>query len=186
MTGLTALWLPILLSAVLVFLASSVIHMFTPWHKGDYLKLPNEDKAREALRALNIPPGDYFMPRPDSMDDMKTAEFQAKVTQGPNVVMTVMPNRPANMGQRLGLWFAYLLVVGVFAAYVSGRALPPGTPYLRVFRFAGVTAFAGYALGIWQMVIWYSRSVGTTFRSSVDGLLYACLTAGVFGWLWPR
>jgi hypothetical protein len=186
MTGLTALWLPILLSAVLVFLASSVIHMFTPWHKGDYLKVPNEDKAREAIRALNLAPGDYCLPRPDSTEEMKTPEFQARYAQGPNVMMTVLPSGPMNMGRSLGLWFVYLLVIGVFAAYVSGRALPSGTDYLRVFRFAGVTAFAGYALGIWQMTIWYYRSVGTTIRSTLDGLLYACLTAGVFGWLWPR
>jgi hypothetical protein len=32
MVGITALWLPILLSSVFVFILSSIIHMFTKWH----------------------------------------------------------------------------------------------------------------------------------------------------------
>ena len=36
MVGLAALWLPILLSAVIVFVASSLIHMVSGWHKSDY------------------------------------------------------------------------------------------------------------------------------------------------------
>jgi hypothetical protein len=35
------------------------------------------------------------------------------------------------------------------------------------------------------MSIWYHRSWGTTLRYTVDGLVYALLTAGIFGWLWP-
>jgi hypothetical protein len=78
------------------------------------------------------------------------------------------------------------LVVNVFAAYVTGRALGPGAEYLEVFRFVGATTFAGYALALWQNSIWYSKAWGTTLRSTVDGLVYALLSAGVFGWLWPR
>jgi hypothetical protein len=74
----------------------------------------------------------------------------------------------------------------VFAAYLASRALPPGAPYLEVFRFAGCTAFVGYTLALWQMTIWYRRALGTTIRSTIDGLIYALLTAGVFGWLWPH
>ena len=35
------------------------------------------------------------------------------------------------------MWFLYTIVMSVFAAYIAGRALPPGTAYLQVFRFAG-------------------------------------------------
>ena len=58
--------------------------------------------------------------------------------------------------------------------------------YLRVFRFAGATAFIGYAVALWQMSIWYRRAWSTTIKATVDGLIYALLTAGTFGWLWPR
>jgi hypothetical protein len=186
MTGLSALWLPILLSSILVFVASSLIHMVLPWHKSDYSKVPNEDKVRDALRALAIPPGDYMMPRPSSREEMRSPEFAEKSKTGPVMVFTVMPNGPMSMGRNLVLWFLYCVAVGVFAAYIAGRALPQGTVYLKVFQFAGATAFIGYAVALWQMSIWYRRAWSTTIKATVDGLIYACLTAGTFGWLWPR
>ena len=186
MTGLSALWLPILLSAVFVFVASSLVHMLLPWHKSDYKTLPNEDKAMDALRALAIPPGDYIVPRPSSREDMRSAAFDEKLKKGPVMVLTVMPSGPMPMGRTMALWFIYCLAMGALAAYVTGRALPPGTPYLRVFRFAGATAFIGYSAALWQMTIWYRRSLTTTVKSTIDGLLYGLLTAGAFGWLWPR
>lgn len=185
MTGLSALWLPILLSAVAVFLVSSVIHMASPWHRNDYPRLPEEDRLRDALRPLALPPGDYMVPRPRSTEELKSPEFAARMQEGPNVIMTVLPNGAGGMGRSLSLWFGYALMVSVFAAYVAGRALPPGAEYLAAFRFAGVTAFLGYSAALWQMSIWYHRAWGITVKSTIDGLIYALVTAGVFGWLWP-
>jgi hypothetical protein len=185
MTGLSVLWLPILLSAVLVFVASSIIHMASPWHKSDFPKMPNEDRVMDALRPLAIPPGDYFFPRPAGRDDMKSPAFAEKIRKGPVAMMTVMPGA-MSMGRNLVLWFLYTIVISVFAAYVAGRALPSGTVYLQVFRFAGATAFIGYSAALWQMSIWYHRAWITTIKATIDGLIYASLTAGVFGWLWPR
>lgn len=186
MTGLDVLWLPILVSAVFVFVASSVIHMALPWHKGECRKLANEDEVMDALRPFAIPPGDYMIPRPASMKDCKSPEFVEKLNKGPVMMATVLPNGPASIGQSLVLWFIYCAVVGFIAAYVTGRALPVGAKYLHVFRFAGTTAFVGYSVALWQMSIWYRRSWSTTIIATVDGLIYALLTAGVFGWLWPR
>ena len=186
MTGLSALWLPILLSAVFVFLASSVIHMLSPWHNSDYPKMPNEDKVMDALRPLAIPPGDYMVPRPAGRDDMRSPAFAAKMKQGPVMMVTVMPNGPVAMGRNLTLWFLNAIIISILAAYIAGRALPPGTHYLQVFRFAGTTAFIGYSAALWQASIWYRRAWSTTAKLTIDGLIYALLTAGTFGWLWPR
>jgi hypothetical protein len=186
MTGLSELWLPIVVSAVIVFVVSSIIHMVSPWHKGDYPKIPNEDKVLEALRPLAIPPGDYMVPRPSSRQDLRSPEFAEKRKKGPVMILTVMPNGPVSMAPQLVLWFAYAAVVGLFAAYVAGRALPAGSPYLRVFQFVGAVAFTGYSVALWQMSIWYRRAWSTTIKATVDGLVYALLTAGTFGWLWPR
>lgn len=186
MTPFSALWLPILLSAVIVFIASSLIHMVLPWHKSDFRKVPNEDKFMDALRALAVPPGDYMAPRPGSRDDMRSPEFQEKFKKGPVLMMTVMPAGFMSMGRNLALWFIYLVVVGFFSAYVAGRALHPGASYLEVFRFAGVAAFLSYSVALWPMSIWYRRSWLITIKGTIDGLIYACLTAGTFGWLWPR
>jgi hypothetical protein len=186
MVPLTALWLPILLSAVIVFVASSLIHMVLPWHKNDYPQVPNEEGLRAALRPLAIPPGDYMVPRPASREAMRDPAFLEKVNQGPNLVLTVLPSGPFSMGGSLALWFFYSVVVSLFAAYIASRALPPGAEYIQVFRFAGTTAFLGYAAALWQMSIWYRRAWSTTVKATVDGLIYALLTAGTFGWLWPR
>lgn len=186
MTELNALWLPILLSAVIVFVVSSIIHTVLPWHKNDYAKIPNEDKFMDALRPLAIPPGDYMVPRPSSSQEMRAPDFAEKVKKGPVMILTVMPNRMMPMGKNLVNWFLYSVIVSLFAAYVAGRALPVGAPYLHVFRFAGTTAFLGYSAALWQMSIWYQRAWSTTIKSTIDGLIYALLSAGVFGWLWPR
>jgi hypothetical protein len=186
MVPLTSLWLPILLSAVIVFLASFVIHMVLPYHRSDYGKVPSEDDVMSALRKFGIAPGDYFLPCASVPAAMKTPEYKKKIELGPLVVMTVMGRDGYTMGKRLLQWFLYAVVVGVFAGYLAGRTLAHGTPYITVFRIVGTVAFAGYALALWQNSIWYSKKWSTTVKSTFDGLVYALLTAGTFGWLWPR
>src|SRR5438067_1390002 len=181
-----ALSLPILLSAVLVFVVSSVIHMASPWHKGDYPKLSNEDRVMDALRPLAIPPGDYMMPRPASREEMRSPQFLEKFKRGPVMMFTVWPGGSMSMGRQLVQWFLYAVAVGCFAAYVAGRALSAGAPSAQVFRLAGVTAFVGYSLALWQMSIWYRRSWTITIKATVDGVIYALLTAAAFAWLWPH
>ena len=117
---------------------------------------------------------------------MKKPEFLEKMKQGPIVLMTLSPGAAPAMGKYLFQWFVYCLLVGVFAAYIAGRALGQGAPYLAVFRFAGTTAFAGYSLALFQNSIWMRRAWSTTMKSVFDGLVYGLMTAGTFGWLWPR
>ena len=186
MTGMHVLWIPILVSAVFVFIASSIIHMVMPWHKSDYPKVPNEDGVMNALRPFNIPPGDYMMPRPANNTDMSSPEFKAKMEKGPVVIMTVRPTGAWSMGKTMGSWFFYLLVVSTFAAYVAGRTNPLGAHYRHIFTVVGLSTFLAYTAALWQMQIWYGRSTSTTIKSTIDGLIYAGLAAGTFGWLWPR
>ena len=186
MVPVTSLWLPILVSAVIVFVASSIIHMVLPFHRGDLKTVPREDEVMTALRAFNIPPGDYAVPHPASMKDMRSPAFLEKRAKGPVLFMTVVPGGPMSMGPSLMLWFLFSVVVSLFAAYIASRALGPGAPYLDVFRFAGTTAFLGYSMGFVPQSIWYRRSWVTTIKSMIDGLLYGLLTAGTLGWLWPR
>lgn len=186
MVALSALWMPIVLAAVLVFIVSSIVHMVLPWHKSDFRSVQGEDRFMEALRGFGLTPGDYMVPRPTGAEDMNSPAFRERCERGPKLTMTVMPNGFGGMGSGLAQWFIYLLVVSVFAAYVSGRALGVGAAYLQVFRFAGVTAFLGYSLALWQLRIWWKRSWHITIWATIDGLIYALLTAGVFGWLWPR
>jgi hypothetical protein len=128
-----------------------------------------------------------MMPFSSGPEEMKNPAFQEKMKRGPMVVMTIMRgDMQTAFKKALGMWFLYALVVSVFAAYLAGRARGPGTEYLEVFRFVGTTAFLGYALAMAQQSIWYGKKWSTTFKSMLDGLIYAMLTAGVFGWLWPK
>jgi hypothetical protein len=183
MVSLVDLWLPIVLSAVLVFAASSVIHMALRWHSKDFKKLAAEDAVMDALRVFNLAPGDYAAPLPDSMAHMGSPEFKAKQARGPSFAMTILTN--TSLVRNLAKWFVYSIVVAAFAAYVASIALPAGAPYMTVFRVTSTVAVAGYALALWQSWIWYSRGLGYTVRSTVDGLVYGLLTGGAFGWLWP-
>ena len=186
MVSVMSLWLPILLSAVIVFVASSIIHMVLTYHSSDFRKLPREDEVMAALRPFEIPPGDYVMPYAGSSKAMKEPAFVEKMKSGPVALMTFMPNGPTSMGSSLVLWFLLAVLVSIIAAYIAGNALPRGASYLAVFRFAGCVAFTGYAIGLIHDSIWHNRNWGTTLKLIFDGLVYGLLTGGVFGWLWPR
>jgi hypothetical protein len=187
MEFLSELWQPIVLSAVMVFFVSSVMHMVLPFHKKDFKSLPNEDRAVEALRALNIPPGEYFLPTcAHSMKEVNSPEMKAKFERGPVGWMTILPNGVPVIGKNLMQWFLYTLVISVFAAYLTDVALPPNADYLAVFRFAGTVAVLAYATSNVTNSIWKASSWSTTLKFVFDGVLYGLVTAGVFGWLWPK
>ena len=191
MVDIVSLWLPILLSAVFVFVASSILHMALPYHKSDFKKLPEEDGVLDALGKFSLPPGDYMFPSTGGdMAQMRSDAFKEKMRKGPMGIMTVFPpvpegENPFGMGPQLTQWFFYCALISIFAAYVAGRALGPGAEYLQVHRFAGVAAFLGYAMADWQRSIWYKQPWSTTLKNTFDGLIYGLLTGGTFGWLWP-
>jgi hypothetical protein len=184
MTTIAALWLPILVSAVLVFIASSVIHMAPLWHRKELPAPPDGDRLQDALRPFGLQPGEYMLPRMQSMKECNSPAFIEKLTRGPVLIMTVIPNGPMNMTRPLVQWFIFVVVVSMLTAYVAGATLAADASYLSVFRVAGTTAFAAYAAGVWPQSIWYSRPWSTTLKFTLDGLIYGLLTGGAFGWLW--
>jgi hypothetical protein len=175
-----------LVSAVAVFIVSSIIHMVLPFHRGDYKQLPNEDAVMDAMRKAGVGAGDYVFPYAGSMAAMKDPKWVEKRTTGPAGFATIVKAGPPSMTGSLVLWFVFSFVVSLFAGYLAGSVLAPGAGYLRVFQVVGASAFMGYSLALMQNSIWYHRNWGATFRSMADGLVYALVTAGVFGWLWPN
>jgi hypothetical protein len=180
---LGALWLPILLSAVIVFIASSIMHMLLPYHRSDCSRLPNEDQARAALRGLSR--GLYTIPYA-THQDMKSPALQEKYREGPVAMLTVYPSGPPAIPKFLGMWFVFCLIISFFAAYLTWHTVTPGANYLAVFRVAGTAAFMAYGLGSISNGIWKGQPWGMTIKEVIDGLVYGLLTAGTFGWLWPR
>ncbi len=185
MVPLSALWLPIVLSAVIVFVASSVMHMLLPYHRSDYKQLPDEDKVTSALRGAGLTRALYIFPFA-THQNMKSPEIAEKYKRGPVGMMTIFPNGAPVMPKFLGLWFAYCLIVGFFVAYLTGHTVMLGAHYLAVFRVAGTAGFLAYGLGHLSDGIWKGQTWSFVMKDVIDGLIYGLLTAGTFGWLWPR
>jgi len=182
---LASLWMPIVLSAVFVFIVSSIMHTVLKYHQSDYRKLPDEEKLLEALRGANLTRGLYVFPY-GTHKDMKTPAMMEKYKQGPVGMMTVFPSGPPVMPKFLTQWFVYCLLVGIFVAYLAWHTVAPGARYPVVFRVVGATAFLAYGLGHLSDGIWKGQKWSMTIKEVLDGLVYALLTAGTFGWLWPR
>ncbi|MGH7510518.1 MAG: hypothetical protein ACREMZ_13755 [Gemmatimonadales bacterium] len=186
MVSLGSLWLPILVSTVLVFLVSAIIHMVLKYHNKDYTRAPNEDAVRSAIRAGNPAPAQYVIPYCADMKDMEKPEMKQKYIDGPVAVMNVMRPGVPSMGRYLTQWFFFILVVSIFIAYVAGSAIPPGAEYLHVFRIVGAVGFLAYAAGNVPGAIWMGKPWKVAWKEVFDGLVYGLVTAGTFGWLWPR
>ena len=180
---ISSLWVPIVVSTVIVFIASFVAWMVLPHHRSDWSKLPDEDGVRAALRGVD--PGQYSMPHAATSDEWKSQEWIDKAKEGPNAFLIVTPSGPPRMGKSLALWFVYCLVISIFVAYLTGRTMAPGSHYLGVFRVAGVTAFLAYSAAHVSGAIWFGHKWSRTIKDVIDGLVYGLLTAGVFGSLWP-
>jgi hypothetical protein len=183
MVAWSALLVPILLSTVLVFFASSLIHMVLKWHNPDYRKVGNEEGARAALRGLS--PGQYILPHCLEGQQMKDPEMVRRYEEGPVAVIWVRPNGKPQIGAFLGKWVVYILVVSFFAGYMARATLGPGSAYLNVFQVVGASAWLAYAWASPADSIWAGKPWVSTARTLVDGFVYACLTAGSFAWLWP-
>ena len=175
------LWLPIVVSAAVVWVASATIWMALPWHKSDYAATPNEEAVRAALSGLS--PGMYNVPHCVDQKQLQDPEMQRKFEEGPLAFITVLPKGLPPMGKNVALSFVFYLVVGVICAYVVSRTVAPGADYLSTFRIAGTVAFVAYGLGYFQETIWFGRPLSATAKSLLDALIYGLLTGGVFGWL---
>jgi hypothetical protein len=186
MLSIPSLWLPILASAVAVFVASSLVHMVLPWHKNDFRRLPNEDAVLDALRPLAIPPGEYLAPRPAGREQLRSPEFLEKMRRGPVFLLNMMPNGEIMTGRSLAQWFVFLLFVSYFAGHIAFRALTPPVPHRMIIHTVGLIAWMGYAFALWQASIWYRRPWMTTIKGTIDGFIYALITAAIFWWLWPK
>jgi hypothetical protein len=182
MDFVSQLWVPIVVSAVLVWIASSVIHMALPIHKGEFEGLPDEAKFNAAIEGVK--PGQYMFPW-CTMAEMKSPEFQEKMRKGPTGHLTIAAG-PMNFGRNLMLTLLLYLVIGVFVAYIGHHTLGAGSPYLTVFRVCGTAAFMAYGLGWMPNMIWFGGKSRCFWTYLFDSIVYALLTAGVFGWLWPK
>ena|SRR5947207_4627468 len=183
MVTLSALWLPILVSAIFVFIAANILWMALPfWHRKDYGRLSNQDAIVGAL--ADVKSGQYVAP----MLDWKSAtpDERAAVQRGPMAMLVVRNPNAFSFGKSLTLYFLYTIVISILVAYLTGRTVPPGAPYLRVFRVAGAAAVLAYSFRSVPDAIWYGRPWSVVIKEVIDGVIFGMLIGGTFGWLWPR
>ncbi len=175
-----SLWMPILVSAAVVWIASALVWMVLPWHKTDWTAPADEDGLRQALKGAT--PGLYMLPYCVDPKALNDEAMKKKFIDGPLAYITVIPNGLPKMGPKLGMTFLFYLLVGIIAAYFVSRTVGAGD-YLEVFRIAGTTAFVAYGIAYFQESIWFGRPWSLTAKSLLDALIYGLLTGGVFGWL---
>ena len=183
MITLAMLWLPILLSAVFVFIASSILHMALPIHKADYRGLPDEANVRATIRNAKAAPGQYMFPHANSMKECSSPEMIKKQNEGPVGVLILRQNGQVNMGKLLGQWFVFSILVSVVVAYLPDIALAPGAG--GVFRFTATAALLAYGFSDANNSIWKGVPWDVALRFIFDGVVYALVTGATFAWLWP-
>ncbi len=181
--ALLSLWLPILLSAIAVFIASSLVWMVLQYHNSDWKKLPNEDAVRAALKGLA--PGGYSVPHCADNKERADPAWQAKYAEGPVALFTVSPHGSTNMGKQLGQWFVYCLIISTLVAYVAGTTLSAGMPAMKVFQVTATVAVLAYAGSAAAGSIWFGQAWSRTAKDILDGIIYGHITAGIFSFLWP-
>jgi len=186
MVELSALWLPILLSAVAVFFISFMMWMVFPHHKSDWSPLPDEDKFMTDLRAvIGDKSGQFTFPHCSSPAQMKDPEWMAKYNAGPKGFMILKPNGPESIGKSMGVSFVFNVLTAVLVAYVAGLLVAPGAERALVFR---VTCTVAFLANSWALVwggIWFGRSWSSTLKEMFDGLVYAAATGALFMFMWP-
>lgn len=184
MISLTALWLPILVSAIVVFLAGHVLNMLSPHHRNDFFAVGDEDGLRSFIHEQDLAEGQYYFPYAATPKAMRDPAWLQKLKDGPVGFLIIGPagNR---LAAQLAQQFVYVVVISIFVAYLASATLPAGVEYLKVFQVTGCAAFLGYAGATVPYAIWFRFTWSHTLKIIFDGFVYALLAAGVFGWLWP-
>ena len=180
-----SLWLPVVLSAVAVFVISAVLHMVLKYHKRDYRPLPSEEAVRAALGG-NLEPGVYFTPYCTDMKQTQEPAMKEKFAKGPVAMITIRPKGEVAMGKYLALWFGYTLLLSFVVAYIARHALAPGAPAVEVMRITGTIAFVGYGFGTIIDSIWVGRPWSNSALEVMDAVVYAVATASLFACFWPQ
>jgi hypothetical protein len=182
---LIPLWLPILLSAVIVWIISAVVWMALPHHKRDFIALPDEDSFMDAVRKSGIKPGNYIFPDFRDSKAMKSEKMQKALNEGPVGHLSVWQT-PLTMGSKMVATFVVYLVVSTLIAYLTRVALPGAAPFAKVFQVAATAGILAYCFAFIPNAVWFGSYKRTIAANIVDGIVYGLITGAIFAWRWPQ
>lgn len=180
-----SLWIPVVVSTVAVFVASSIVHMALRYHRADIKALPDEEAVRDALAKQKTVPGVYYLPYCLDSKQMNEPAMKEKFAKGPVAMITLVPSGTPSMGRHLLEWLGLVFVVSFTAAYVARHTLAPGAPGMLVMRVTGAIAFGCYGVSHISDSIWKAQPWGNTARALLDAVIYAIVTGATFRLLWP-
>lgn len=186
MEFLSELWIPILVSGASCWVLSAIARTVLPHHTNEWRRLPTEPEMLEALRRHMPPPGLYSFPFTVGAD-LNRADVRVALEKGPVGYVTIgRPGRPS-MPKMMVQLLVYFTASSFLVAYVAWHArLGLGAPYRSVFRIVGTVATMAYALGTVPESIWFARPWKSFGLQLADSLACGLVTAGIFGWLWPK
>jgi len=182
---LIPLWLPILLSAAVVWIISAIVWMALPHHKRDFIRLPDEDGFMDYMRGSGIQPGNYVFPDFRDREAMKSEKVEKAVKEGPVGHLSVWPP-PVTMGDKLAATFIVYLVVSTLIAYLTRVALPGVAPFAKVFQVAATAGILAYCFSFIPTAVWFGSYKRTIVANFIDGIFYGLITGAIFAWRWPH
>lgn len=127
-----------------------------------------------------------MLPYFGEMKEMQSPEAQQKYAEDPVAMLYLKKSGTPNLGSALLAWFLFSVVISFAVAYLTSRTVPPGAHYLQVFRVAGTVACLAFVGNAAQAAIWMGKPWRSAAKEILDGFIYGPVTAGAFGWLWPR
>ncbi len=182
---LIPLWLPILLSAAVVWIASAIVWMALPHHKRDFIALPDEDAFMDHVRRSGIEPGNYVFPDFRDRETMSSEKTQKALKEGPVGHLSVW-RTPLTMGDKMVATFVVYLVVSTLIGYLTRVALPGPAPFAKVFQVAATAGILSYSFSFIPNAVWFGSYKRTIVASFLDGIFFGLITGAIFAWRWPR
>ena len=182
---LLPLWLPILLSAAVVWIVSTIFGMPFLHHKNDFIGLPDEDAFMDSLRKSGIKPGNYLFPDFRSPAAMKSEKVSKALEAGPVGHLSVW-QPPLTMGGKLAATFIVYLVVSLLIAYLASVTLPKTAEFAKVFQVVGTAGILAYSFSFIPNAIWFGAYKRTIVASIIDGIVCGAITGAIFAWRWPH
>ena len=185
MNELAGLWIPIVVSAVVVLVASFVSQLIIGRYAAEWKELPEEEATIEHLQKSGIGPGQYLFPgrSPKSSQDLEETR-QQRMNSGPWGTVNIWARQPS-MGRNLLQSFVFYLVTSFFVAYLATLALEPGAEFSPVFQVTGTAAILAYAFGGIPNAIWFGSHLRSALMDVINGIVHGLLTGTIFGMLWP-